>query len=64
MLLVRLGKIRESRSLDGGTHKPEFLAINPIRKVPTVQIDDRRFLAESNAILLHFAQPGEPDCTS
>jgi glutathione S-transferase len=24
--------------------------------VPTVQLDDGRFLAESNAILLHFAE--------
>jgi glutathione S-transferase len=43
-------------SLDGSTRKPEFLAINPIGKVPSVILDDGRFLAESNAILLHFAE--------
>jgi glutathione S-transferase len=32
------------------------LAMNPIGKVPTIELDDGRFLAESNAILLHFAE--------
>jgi glutathione S-transferase len=43
-------------SLDGSTRRPEFLAMNPIGKVPTVQLDDGRFLGESNAILLYFAE--------
>lgn len=43
-------------SFDGSTRQPEFLAKNPIGKVPTVQIDDGRFLAESNAILLYFGE--------
>ena len=43
-------------SLDGSTRRPEFLAINPIGKVPCVEFDDGRRLAESNAILLHFAE--------
>jgi glutathione S-transferase len=43
-------------SLDGSTRRPEFLARNPIGKVPTVRLDDGRYLAESNAILLHFAE--------
>ena len=43
-------------SLDGSARSPEFLAKNPIGKVPTIELDDRRFLAESNAILLHFAE--------
>lgn len=43
-------------SFDGSTRRPEFLARNPIGKVPTVELDDGRFLAESNAILLHFAE--------
>jgi len=46
-------------SLDGSTRKPEFLAKNPIGKIPTVELDDGRFLAESNAILLHFAEGTE-----
>ena len=45
-------------SLDGSTRRPEFLAKNPIGKVPTVRLDDGRYLAESNAILLHFAVVG------
>ena len=43
-------------SFDGSTRRPGFLAKNPIGKVPTVELDDGRFLAESNAILLHFAE--------
>ena len=43
-------------SLDGSTRSPEFLEKNPIGKLPTVQLADGRFLAESNAILLHFAE--------
>jgi glutathione S-transferase len=43
-------------SFDGSTRQPEFLAKNPIGKVPTVQLDDGRFLAESNAILLYFSE--------
>jgi len=51
-------------SLDGSTRQPEFLSKNPIGKVPAIELDDGRFLAESNAILLHFAEatpllPGE-----
>jgi glutathione S-transferase len=43
-------------SFDGSTRRPEFLAKNPIGKVPTVQLDDGRYLAESNAILLYLAE--------
>lgn len=43
-------------SLDGSTRQPDFLAKNPIGKVPAVQLDDGRFLAESDAILLYFAE--------
>jgi glutathione S-transferase len=44
------------RLLDGSTRTPEFLARNPIGKVPTVELEDGRLLAECNAILLHFAE--------
>jgi glutathione S-transferase len=40
----------------GGTRTAEFLAINPIGKIPTVVLDDRTVLAESNAILWYFAE--------
>jgi glutathione S-transferase len=43
-------------SLDGSTRRPEFLARNPIGRVPAVELDDGRFLAESNAILLYFGE--------
>ncbi len=46
----------EVSTSDGSTGKPDFLAKNPIGKVPTVELDDGRFLAESNAILLHLAE--------
>lgn len=43
-------------SFDGSTRQPEFLAKNPIGKLPTIELDDGRFLGESNAILLSFAE--------
>jgi glutathione S-transferase len=43
-------------SFDGSTRRPDFLARNPIGKVRAIELDDGRFLAESNAILLHFAE--------
>ena len=43
-------------SLDGSTRRPEFLVKNPIGRVPTIEFEDGRCLAESNAILLHLAE--------
>ena len=45
--------------MQGTTRTPEFLAMNPNGKVPLLQIDDRTFLAESNAILCYLAD-GSP----
>jgi glutathione S-transferase len=59
LVLTHLGRpfrTVEVSSLDGSTRKPDFLARNPIGKVPTVALDDGRHLAESNAILLYFAE--------
>ena len=59
LLLNHLGRPFQAvpvSSLDGSTRRPEFLAKNPIGKVPTIELEDGRFLAESNAILLHFAE--------
>lgn len=42
--------------LDGATRTPEFLAMNPAGQVPVVRFPDGRTLAQSNAILLHFAE--------
>ena len=40
----------------GQTRTPEFLAMNPNGKVPTLQLEDGTFLAESNAILNYLAE--------
>ena len=40
----------------GETRTPEFLAMNPDGRIPTVQLDDGRFLAQSDAILWYFAE--------
>lgn len=46
----------ETSSRDGGTRSPEFLAKNANGKVPLLELEDGRFLAESNAILLYLAE--------
>src|SRR5437660_10233138 len=59
LILSHLGRAFRTvavSSFDGSTRRPEFLARNPIGKVPTIELDDGRFLAESNAILLYFAE--------
>jgi glutathione S-transferase len=59
LLLALLGipfRLVEVNTYDGTTRKPDFLAMNPIGRVPLVAFDDGRLLAESNAILLHFAE--------
>lgn len=51
-------RIVDINSLDGSTRAPEFLALNPRGQVPLAAFDDGRRLAESNAILWHFARGG------
>jgi glutathione S-transferase len=41
---------------NSGTRSPDFLAKNPIGKVPTIELEPGVFLAESNAILCYFAE--------
>jgi glutathione S-transferase len=40
----------------GRTRSPEFLALNPAGQVPVVAFPDGRTLAQSNAIVFHFAE--------
>ena len=60
LLLAQLGMPHrriEVSQLTDDTARPEFRAINPIGKVPTVVFDDGRVLSESGAIL-HFLASG------
>src|SRR6266536_4059020 len=41
--------------LRGESRTPDFLAKNPSGQVPLLEVDDGRFLAESNAILWYVA---------
>lgn len=59
LLLAKLGRpFRhvETSSLDGSTRTPEFLARNPNGKVPLLELEDGRTLAESNAMLLYLGE--------
>jgi glutathione S-transferase len=41
---------------DGTTRLPDFLAKNPNGRVPTLELDDGRFLPESGAILTYLSE--------
>jgi glutathione S-transferase len=41
---------------DGSTRQPSFLAKNPNGRVPLLEFEDRRTLAESNAILWYLSE--------
>ncbi|MFC6489656.1 glutathione S-transferase family protein [Nitratireductor sp. GCM10026969] len=59
LLLAKLGipyTHVETSSRDGTTRQAAFLARNPNGKVPVLELDDGRFLSESNAILLYLAE--------
>ncbi len=59
LLMAKLGidcDLVEVSSRDGSTRSANFLARNPIGKVPLLELDDGRYLAESNAILLYLAE--------
>ena len=68
LILLLTGKAFRVVNLDilnGETRTPEFLAINPNGKIPTLVFEDGSVLSESNAILFHFAEgtdylPSEP----
>jgi glutathione S-transferase len=46
----------ETDSFDGSTRTLEFLALNPAGQVPVVILEDERMLAQSNAMMLYFAE--------
>lgn len=59
LLLAKLGRhFRhvEIDSINGGTHSPDFLVKNPNGKVPLMEFEDGRLLAESNAMLLFLSE--------
>jgi glutathione S-transferase len=59
LLLHQLGiplQLKELDLLAGEARTAEFRALNPIGRVPTIQLDDGTLLAESNAILWYFAE--------
>jgi glutathione S-transferase len=63
MLLGHLGRVPdrdfrwiETDSAHGATRTPEYIAKNPNGRVPMIELDDGRILAESNAILCWLAE--------
>jgi glutathione S-transferase len=59
LLLEQLGREYRWVEIDsskGETRTPEFLAKNPNGRVPILELDDGRVLAESNAILCWLAE--------
>ncbi len=68
LLLTQLGvpfQVVETSVVQGQQRTDAFRAKNPNAKVPIVELEDGTILAESNAILFHFAQdsplwPAEP----
>jgi glutathione S-transferase len=46
----------EIETMKGGSRTPEFLKLNPFGQVPTIQLDDGRPLAQSNAIMRYLAR--------
>ncbi len=57
LLLHQLGQPFERIEVDiynGESRTPEFLEINPNGRIPALALDDRRVLAESNAILFYL----------
>jgi glutathione S-transferase len=59
LLLEQLGREYQWVEVDssrGETRTPEFLAKNPNGRVPIIELDDGRVMAESNAILFWLAE--------
>jgi len=59
LLLSQLGvrfTLVEKQIFAGETRTPDFLAINPNGRIPVLELDDGRRLAESDAILFYLAE--------
>jgi glutathione S-transferase len=59
MLLARLKqryRLVEVDFFKGETRTPQFLAMNPDGRVPVLQLEGPRYLAESNAILVYLSE--------
>jgi len=59
MLLARLERDYHLVEIDrfkGENRTPEYLAKNPEGRLPALELDDGRILAESNAILIYLAE--------
>ena len=59
LLLSQLGlpfRLVEKDILKGETRTPEFLTKNPNGRIPTLELEDGTFLAESDAILWYLAE--------
>ena len=59
LLLTQLGIPYRYVDVDimrGETRTPQFLAMNPDGRIPTIQLDDGRNLAQSDAILWYLAE--------
>ena len=66
LLLTQLGRPFDRIEYDidrGETRMPAFLRLNPNGRVPVLELEDGRFLAESDAILVYLAEgtPYLPD---
>ena len=59
LLLTQLGIPYRYVDVDimrGETRTPQFLAMNPDGRIPTIRLDDGRYLAQSDAILWYLAE--------
>jgi glutathione S-transferase len=59
LLLSQLGlpfRLIEKDILKGETRTPEFLKLNPNGRIPVLQLEDGRCLAESGAIMFYLAE--------
>jgi glutathione S-transferase len=59
LLLSQLGvrfRLVEKDIMKGETRTPDFLALNPNGRIPVLELEDGRRLAESDAILFYLAE--------